>query len=248
MITESEPKDWKDLQNQTGQILTESGLKVEIEKKVVSVRGEIEIDVFAIETINDREQIILIECKNWNNPIPQTVVHAFRTVMTDIGANTGYIVSKTGFQSGAYKTSEFSNIKLVTWKEFQDLFESQWKETQLSEYIEKNWGALMSYVEPLVPNWALFLSDSDTEKYKKLFNQYQDLGWLLLLLRSQIPIFGKKKNISLPLCDNNESGNIPPELLKIKGYKELIVELHKHCDLAISEFREIKKRVIKKDD
>lgn len=121
-----EPDNWKDLQDKVGEILKQSNFKVEIEKKVQSIRSEIEIDVFATELIDGRPYKIICECKNWKSNIPQIYVHALRTVVNDIGANKAYIISTSNFQKGAIDSSEDTNIELVSWESFQGLFFKTW--------------------------------------------------------------------------------------------------------------------------
>jgi restriction system protein len=72
------------------------------------VRGTAEIDVYATETVDGRSYTILVECKNWTARVPQAVIHGFRTVVADSGANLGYIVSAAGFQSGALTAAELT--------------------------------------------------------------------------------------------------------------------------------------------
>ncbi|QFY44025.1 restriction endonuclease [Candidatus Methylospira mobilis] len=103
MITSVVPDTWQALQTEVGKLLTERGFAVEVEKTMASARGEIEIDVYAVENVRRRRYSIACECKHWQRPIPQTVVHAFRTVVSEIGANVGYIISMAGFQSGSFR-------------------------------------------------------------------------------------------------------------------------------------------------
>ena len=71
----TEPSDWKDLQNKVCTLLSQSGFNAETEKKVQTPRGEVELDVFAIDP-NSIDQIsYIIECKNWSSPVNQAVVH-----------------------------------------------------------------------------------------------------------------------------------------------------------------------------
>jgi len=44
-------------------------------------------------------------------------VHGVRTVMQDVGANVGYIISTGGFQKGAYAAAAATNVELVTWEQ-----------------------------------------------------------------------------------------------------------------------------------
>ncbi len=92
MITRSIPDSWQALQTEVGRILSECGFAVEVEKKIGSARGAVELDVYAEETIRGRRYTIACECKYWKSRIPQAVIHGFRTVVQEIGANVGYIV------------------------------------------------------------------------------------------------------------------------------------------------------------
>ena len=46
--------------------------------------------------------------------------------MESAGANTGFIISKNGLQSGAYEAVRFSNIQLLTFEELQHLYGNEW--------------------------------------------------------------------------------------------------------------------------
>lgn len=147
MITEVSPESWKELQDRTAEILNECGWNATTELVIQTVRGSVEVDVFATETIEGRESRILIECKNWANRVPQNVVHGFRTIVSDTGANAGYLISKAGFQSGAYSAAERTNVSLLTWLEFQELFLKQWYRRYFCRRVEEDLDALCSYLE-----------------------------------------------------------------------------------------------------
>ncbi len=120
------PNSWKQLQEFVAQILEQCGFNVEIEKTFESVRSDIEIDVFAEEIVDNRKYKIICECKYWNANIPQLHVHALRTVVNDIGANTAYIISTSNFQKGSLNSAELTNIELLTWEDFQEKFFKSW--------------------------------------------------------------------------------------------------------------------------
>lgn len=92
----------------------------------LSGRGKKEVDVYIRDNRASVNQIMLVECKFWESEIPQDAVHSFHTVMSGAGANTGFIVSKKGFQSGAYEAINNTNIHLLTWEEIQHKFGHQW--------------------------------------------------------------------------------------------------------------------------
>lgn len=89
-------------------------------------RGKKEVDVYVRDPRASVNQIMLAECKFWEAAVPQETVHAFQTVMSGAGANTGFIISKAGFQSGAYEAARNTNIHLLTWEELQHKFGRQW--------------------------------------------------------------------------------------------------------------------------
>jgi restriction system protein len=126
MITSVVPAEWKELETQTARILSECGFAVEQAKKLPAVRGSAEIDVYAEEEVKGRRYVLLCECKHWRTRVPQNVVHAFRTVCADVGANAGYVISTAGFQAGAFEAAKQTNVSLVTWEEFQAKFEESW--------------------------------------------------------------------------------------------------------------------------
>ncbi len=101
-IYSENPIDWRDLQKKVAGILSEIGYDCEIEKEIKTTRESINIDVYAVNNKDIPVSNILCECKHWNSSIPKTIIHSFRTAVTDFGANHGIIVSKVGFQSGAY--------------------------------------------------------------------------------------------------------------------------------------------------
>ncbi|HTN07609.1 restriction endonuclease [Agriterribacter sp.] len=128
------PSDWKQLQTFTATILSECGFDTEIEKTIETVRGKVEVDVHAQRKAAFDSKIIC-ECKYWQSPVPQTVIHAFRTIINDSGASRGYIISKAGFQKGAYEAIVKSNVSILSWEEFQEKFKLEW----LTQLIERNY-------------------------------------------------------------------------------------------------------------
>lgn len=133
-IYDTAPADWKQLQQFTGVILSECGFDTEIEKTIETVRGKVQVDVYA-ERKKVFESKTICECKYWQSPVPQTIIHAFRTIISDTGASQGFIISKAGFQKGAYEAIRNSNVSILSWEEFQDKFKMEW----LTQVIERNY-------------------------------------------------------------------------------------------------------------
>lgn len=145
MIFDTEPRNWKELQNFVGQMFKECGFETKVSEVVDLVRGKKEIDVYSQDNSSEYKPIILVECKFWSKRINQETIHAFRTIVSDFGANFGFIVSKNGFQSGSYEAVRNTNIKLVSLNELEVEYHAKWKQNLTKHY--------MPYADKLFPYW-----------------------------------------------------------------------------------------------
>ena len=126
LITERVPERWEQLEELVTAILHECGMMARRKVSLALPRGSVDVDVLAEETSDRIVQRIICECKNWRTNIPREVVQAFRTVMQETGAHRGYIISKVGFQPGAVEAARATNIELVTFIEFQNIYFDKW--------------------------------------------------------------------------------------------------------------------------
>jgi hypothetical protein len=168
-MTNRRPENWRELQELVAYYFNYSGYEAEVSKTIKTVRGQVEIDVF-VKARKELGENIICECKFWNTPIPQEKIHAFRTVVNDSGASLGIIISKIGFQSGAYLAAENSNVKLLTWEEFLDLLFEKWfdfRKKRLLRIIQP----LMVYTDPYDVPTEMFSPDQ-TKEYKDSLKKY----------------------------------------------------------------------------
>jgi len=107
-------------------ILNESGLSAIEGRQLALARGSVEIDVHAVDADATPPAIYLCECKLWASRVPQSEVHAFRTVVADAGAHFGLFISSAGFQAGAHEVVKLTNVHLVDWAGFENLFVERW--------------------------------------------------------------------------------------------------------------------------
>ena len=124
---DDDPSDWRELQERVAQLFSEVGCDAKVGERVKLVRGEKEIDVLVHDSQITPASVYLCECKLWSNPIPQEIIHSFRTILADFGAHRGFIISKAGFQSGAKEAVKNTNLDLVTFRELQAIFFDRWR-------------------------------------------------------------------------------------------------------------------------
>lgn len=106
--------NWKEYQDETAALFRRQGCFAEVEAQVQGVRAKHEIDVYVSFLRHGIECKWVIECKLWNTKVPKEKVLALKTIVDDVGADRGLIVSEKGFQPGAYDAARFSNISLIT--------------------------------------------------------------------------------------------------------------------------------------
>lgn len=241
MITTKVPNDWRELQSQTALILSECGFNVEEEKILELARGKKEIDVYAEELVDGRKRIHLCECKYWKDNLPQEVVHAFRTVLGDSGADTGYIISRVGFQSGAINASKFTPIKLVTWEDFIDEFETTWIRQCFFPMMDSSFNTLIAYTD----TFNYFLLDEYNQIPANLLHawrkKYHPFAAYILnftkagqFVEERLPVLPLSKVLASEAEDFFSS-----DMLDAVGLKELLDAALDFRDLAFEELHKI---------
>lgn len=179
-IFSKEPGNWRELQDMVATIFLDMGYDTAIEKDIKTVRGKVNVDVFAHKKVQRLSETVIVECKNWARAVTKSTVHSFRTIVSDYGANLGLIVSKKGFQKGAYEAAENSNILLLTFDEFQMEFRDQW----LDDVIERNATTVYplrrycDYMDSFIAKHIDVLTEEKQLIYRKLRNQYDSQSGL----------------------------------------------------------------------
>ena len=135
-------------------------------------RGSVDVDMLADETVNGIVHRTICECKNWRTNVPKKVVHAFRTVIHETGANRGYVISRVGFQTGAIEAAVATNIQLVTFVEFQQIYFDKWINRRIRA-IEDELGNFNTYYEPLgKPGYSRLRNDQECAAYDAVWDRY----------------------------------------------------------------------------
>ncbi len=245
MITKKFPTTWKGLQEDVVALLKECGFSVESPKVIQTPRGEVEVDVYAEEIINDRKYIIVCECKYWKKRVPKTVIHSFRTVISETGANIGYVISTKGFQSGAVIASKSTNLCLLDWEEFQNSFEKTWVRKYFMPIITDKLAIVMTYAEPILPKWFYELDESKQKEFMELKKKYDIFGVALMMVFSTYTNILSEDYPKLPLSNRLKEGAekyvkfIPTKILNGNSYREFLESAISFGKKIVKEFKKI---------
>lgn len=230
-IFDSDPSDWQQLQQLVGQMFSEMGCAVEVEKQVELVRGRKNVDVFVVDNGVTPTAQYLCECKFWRKSIPQDVIHAFRTVVADCGAHRGFVISIAGFQEGARTAVHRTNIDLVIFEELQGIFFDRWR-------IAMGRRAMGS-ADDLFPYWDPFgrlpkfeWTDDHRRRINLLAEAYNPI--IGMGAAAEQRSFHQKFPIEVPLLD--AAGEIDGKLA-IKSYRELYTFIDENKEKALYHYR-----------
>lgn len=229
-IFNKKPSDWKELEKMTADIFNNSGYKAVRNFSIDSVRSKKDIDVY-VYPAKKLDAPILCECKHWNRPVSQEIVHSFRSVVNDYGAGLGLIISTSGFQSGAYEAAAYTNIKLVNWEEFLELHLEEWfifKRRKLAN-IAKPLAVLTDPLDiPVEIFKGEFNGNTDFERYRDSIDKYYPI--LILLYTHKNPSENVIKDYNKYFNSNIKSYSDYFENLKskteeaLKFYADLFAE------------------------
>jgi Restriction endonuclease len=230
-IFDREPTDWADLQNLVAQLFFELGCETLVGRRLALVRGSKEIDVWVRDPHTVPPSEYLCECKYWNKHIPQDVIHSFRTVVADYGAHRGFIISRTGFQSGAYEAVRNTNVNLVTFSELQAIFFDRWR-TAMGERF-------MPYADRLSPYWdypgkmpKIKWHKEHIERQQQLIETYMPLIHLGPGLASTGFVWPLP--MTLPALDSK--GNVSGEII-LNSYRQVYDFIDVNKNTALKSFQ-----------
>ncbi len=125
--------DWKGYQEAAAVYFRSLRLTAEVEATVKGARATHAIDVWVTFTRYGISGRWVVECKNWKSRVTKEKVMALQSVIQDIGADKGFLLSESGFQRGAHQAAEHTNITLTTLKDLQSVAEEDLLMTSLAQ-------------------------------------------------------------------------------------------------------------------
>jgi restriction endonuclease len=223
LFFDTEPQTWQELEELVCQAFIEMGYEIHRNKNITTVRGAAKIDVHATKKSTPIPTVTLVECKYWDKAVDQNVIYSFRSICADAGAHYGLIISKSGFQSGARESREFTNINLLNFREFQHTYFEEWRNSVFMQF------AMMS--DKLRAHVPFHDTDRILRAFKKYTMLYAGDGSYteFFIKRGAFPV-----TMTDPRCDPSDLGQItissPREYLEIG--KQAIAGLQNYFPLS----------------
>ncbi|WP_025898208.1 restriction endonuclease [Sneathiella glossodoripedis] len=108
--------EWKQYQEDTAGFFQSLGLEAATDVTMKGARTKHDVDVLVRSEHLGFEVTWIVECKLWSAPISKLHVLGLRTIVSDLGADRGILLSESGFQSGALEAANLTNIQLSSLK------------------------------------------------------------------------------------------------------------------------------------
>ncbi|MFC9664270.1 restriction endonuclease [Nocardia sp. NPDC127606] len=110
---------WRDFQESAASFYRSLGLVAETDVTLDGVRGRHDIDVTVRGARAGVEFLWIIECKLWRRRVPKSAVATLSSIVQDVGADRGIMLSNSGFQTGAPSLAYMSNVTLTSLETLQ---------------------------------------------------------------------------------------------------------------------------------
>lgn len=112
--------EWSDYQEEVAEFFRGLGLTAETNVTMHGVRTRHDVDVVVKATLAGLEVVWVVECKAWKSAVPKEKVLALREIVTDTGADRGFMMAEGGYQSGALEAALFANVMLTSIAELRE--------------------------------------------------------------------------------------------------------------------------------
>ncbi|MGQ4620033.1 restriction endonuclease [Nocardia sp. R7R-8] len=142
---------WKNYEDETAEFYRSLGLDTRTGEQLVGSRGTHKIDVTVRGLKAGIRFLWIVECKHWRRRVSKEKVAALSAIAQDVGADRGILLSESGFQSGAPRMAQNSNITLTSLSELRLDTESERREYQTST-VRKRCEILQTEVDAIWSN------------------------------------------------------------------------------------------------
>ncbi|MFJ6382710.1 restriction endonuclease [Kitasatospora sp. NPDC092039] len=149
--------EWQSYEQNVSSFLSELGFETRVNEIIDGARGQHAIDVSARMGIIGVDILWIIECKAWNRRVPKERILTLQSIVNDIGADRGFVFSENGFQSGAIRAAENTNLTLTSLEDFRVEFEDEIKATKARVLDER----IASLMQAFSAIWDLAQDERD---------------------------------------------------------------------------------------
>lgn len=106
--------EWHAYQVKVANFFQDLGMTASTDARIQGVRTSHDIDVLVEFEHAGLSLVWLVECKYWKRRVSKDHILTLRTIVEDTGADRGFVLSESGFQSGAREATHKANVTLAS--------------------------------------------------------------------------------------------------------------------------------------
>lgn len=129
--------DWKQYQEEVAELFRSLGFTATVEAQISGVRGVHKIDVHATQATFGFKITWIVECKYWNRAVPKEKVLVLSQIAADVGADRAFLLSESGFQSGAILATKNTNVTLTSLPDLRENTQAELSRIALAQIAQR---------------------------------------------------------------------------------------------------------------
>lgn len=114
------PPGWQLYQARAAAVFERLGCSVAVDAAVEGARSTHKVDVAVRFSGWGLPQLWIVECKYLKRRVTKASVETLKSIVDDVGANKGFILSEVGFQPGAISAANITSISLLSIADLQE--------------------------------------------------------------------------------------------------------------------------------
>ncbi|MFJ6145729.1 restriction endonuclease [Streptomyces anulatus] len=118
-------QEWQKYQQEVSSFLSGLGFDTRVDETIEGARAQHDVDVAARMRIAGVDILWVVECKAWGRRVPKERILTLQGIVDDIGADRGLVFSESGFQAGAIRVTQNTNITLTGLEDFRLNFQDE---------------------------------------------------------------------------------------------------------------------------
>ena len=125
--------DWQHYQERAAAVFERLGCSVAVDAKVKGARSVHQVDVLVRFSGWGLPQVWVVECKYLKRRVNKAAVAAFKSIVEDIGADKGFLLSEVGFQTGAVSAANLTNLSLLSLQSLDEAVTPDFQRLRLAQ-------------------------------------------------------------------------------------------------------------------
>jgi Restriction endonuclease len=111
---------WQEYQTLASASFEAMGCSVAVDGRLQGARSAHDIDVVVRFTRWGIDQLWIVECKHQRRKVTKSAVETLKSIVSDVGADKGFLLSESGFQPAATASADKTSLSLLTLRDLQD--------------------------------------------------------------------------------------------------------------------------------